>query len=249
EDFTRGNESCMALTNLYGEDDTDIYLMYGGGTLSDADLQNQQPNVSGWFYALGVLKTTKANPFELTNLRLDLDEPAMYPTDTNKIDYGLFRKCMFADSMIRHDNTWYLYYGAGDMYVAVATARADFAAAAASFSLDGDTLTASTLALNKAYGTDQSDRAVEFVSEIYGLDGTKLGEIVSPYAIPHFSRTNLGAYSTGEAIAVSVDLSLIVGLPTQYYVVAYVRDATTDERLNNPSVYTVIDGVAASTAK
>ncbi|MFA5005883.1 MAG: discoidin domain-containing protein [Candidatus Izemoplasmatales bacterium] len=249
EDFTNGNESCMALTNLYGEDDTDIYLMYGGGRLSDGNLQNEQENVSGWFYALGVLKTTKSNPFELTNLRLDLNEPAMHPTDTNKIDYGLFRKCMFADSMIRHDNTWYLYYGAGDMYVAVATARADFAAGAAGFRLDGSVLTASTLALNKAYGADKSDRSVEFVLEVHALDGTLLDAVVSPYAVPHFSRTALGKYSTGIPVDVAVDLSLIESLPAQYYVVAFVRDADTHENLNHPSVYTVVDGTAVSTPK
>jgi predicted GH43/DUF377 family glycosyl hydrolase len=249
EDYTSGNESCMALTNLYGEDDEDIYLMYGGGTLSDGGIQYEQANSSGWFYALGVLKTTKANPFELTNLDLDLSEPTMYPTDTNKIDYGLFNKCMFADSMIRHDNTWYLYYGAGDMYVAVATARADFAAGAATFSLSEGVLTATTKALNKAYGEDRSDRNVDFVAEVYDLDGNLLGTSVSAYAIPHFSRTVLGKYSTGETITVAIDLSAIEALPDQYYVVTYVRDADTGEILNNESVYTVLHGTTASTAK
>ncbi len=249
EDYTNGNESCMALTNIYGPDDEDIYLMYGGGRLSDPSLQNEQPNVSGWFYALGVLKTTKSNPFELTNLALDLSEPAMYPTDTNKIDYGLFNKCMFADSMIRHDNTWYLYYGAGDMYVAVATARADFSAAAATFSRTGDILTASTLALNKKYGTDRSAWDVEMVAKVYDLSGNEIGEAVQEYWIDHFSRTSLGKYSTGEAIEVSIDLSAIAGLPDQYYVVCYVRDKNTQEILNHESVYTVVAGTVTRTGK
>ena len=62
EKLTKGNESCMAITNIYGPDDQDIYLMYGGGVLSDPAIQHQQPNASGWFYALGVLKTTQSNP-------------------------------------------------------------------------------------------------------------------------------------------------------------------------------------------
>jgi hypothetical protein len=126
-------------------------------------IQHQQPNASGWFYALGVLKTTQSNPFELTNVRLDLDEPTMYPTDTNKIDYGLFNKCMFADTMIRYENKWYFYYGAGDMYVGLATARGDFSAGAATFNQDGDNLEISTLALNKRYENDKSDYDIEFV--------------------------------------------------------------------------------------
>jgi len=239
EDYTNGNESCMALTNIYGPNDEDIYLMYGGGRLSDPNLQNQQPNVHGWFYALGVLKTTKSNPFELMNLRLDLDEPTMYPTDTNKIDYGLFNKCMFADSMIRHNNEWLLYYGAGDMYVGLATARADFGAGAASYSLSGTTLTASTMALNKRYGTDQSDYDATLVSEIYDLSGAKVGEISAPYSIPHFSHDALGKYSRGTSISVSTDLSTVSGLPTNYYVVTYVKDGSGNP-INNPSSYLVV---------
>lgn len=249
EDFTNGNESCMALTNLYGEDDEDIYLMYGGGRLSDGNLQYEQPNATGWFYALGVLKTTKSNPFELTNLSMDLDEPTMYPTDTNKIDYGLFNKCMFADSMIRVGNTWHLYYGAGDMYVASATARADFSAGAADFSLSGSVLTASTLALNKAYGSDRTDRQVEMVAEVYDFSGTKLGEAVSPYAIEHFSHSLLGKYSTGAEVSVSVDLSAIAGLSSDFYVRCYLRDAATKEVLNNVSTFTAVSPTVTSRGK
>lgn len=249
EDFTNGNESCMALTNLYGEDDEDIYLMYGGGRLSDGNLQNQQPNATGWFYALGVLKTTKSNPFELTNLRKDLDEPTMYPTDTNKIDYGLFNKCMFADSMIRVGNTWRLFYGAGDMYVASATARADFSAGAADFTLEGTVLTASTLALNKAYGSDRTDRQVEFVAQVYDFSGTKLGETSAAQSIEHFSHSVLGKYSTGTPVSVSLDLSGIAGLPGNYYVSCFLRDASTHEVLNNPSWFTVVTPTVTKTAK
>jgi len=240
EDLTKGNESCMAITNIYGPEDQDIYLMYGGGVLSDANLQNQQANVNGWFYALGVLKTTKANPFELTNVRIDLDEPMMYPTDTNKIDYGLFNKCMFADTMVRHDGTWYFYYGAGDMYVGLAMARADFGAGASTYVRDGDVLTASTMALNKKYDTDKSNYGIKYRIDVYDLAGNILESAMQPYSVPHFSRLPDGKYSRGIPIAVSVDLSLIPSLPTDYYVVSYVTDMV-GNRINNESNYLVVN--------
>lgn len=240
EDFTHDNESCMALTNIYGPEDQDIYLMYGGGRLSNSNIQYQQANASGWFYALGALKTTKSNPFELTNLDLDLDEPTMYPTDTNKIDYGLFNKCMFADSMIRVGNTWYLYYGAGDMYVGLAFARADFSAGASDYVLDENTLTAYSKALNKKYNGDKTDMDVEYVMEVRGLDGALLDSEIQSYSLKHFSHMELGKYSQGEEIAVSLDLSTVSGLGDNYYVTSYVRDAISQEMINNPSTYLVV---------
>ncbi len=240
EDITHGNESCMALTNIYGPDDQDIYLMYGGGRLSDENIQYQQANASGWFYALGALKTTKSNPFELTNVRMDLDEPTMYPTDTNKIDYGLFIKCMFADSMIRVGNTWHLYYGAGDMYVGLAMARADFSAGASNFDYDGQTLTASTQALNKKYDGDKTNYAVEYVLDVYDLSGYKIHSVSQSYNVKHFSHLELGKYSRGQDMSVSLDIETVPDLPFDYYVTSYVRDAETEEMINNPSSYLVV---------
>ncbi|MFA5421184.1 MAG: discoidin domain-containing protein [Bacilli bacterium] len=237
EDLTHDNESCMALTNIYGPDDQDIYLMYGGGRLSNPNLKNQQDNSHDWFYALGALKATKSNPFELTNVQMDLDEPTMYPTDTNKIDYGLFNKCMFADSMIRIGNTWHLYYGAGDMYVGVALARADFSAGASDYERVEDVLTASTLALNKKYGADKKDYAVEYVLDIYDASGALLHREIEEFAIPHFSHSELGKYSSGMAIEVSLDLATIDSLPADFYAISYVRDATTEETLSNISSF------------
>jgi len=243
EDLTHDNESCMALTNIYGPDDRDIYLMYGGGRLSDPALQNQQDNAHGWFYALGVLKTTKSNPFELTNARMDLDEPTMYPTDTNKIDYGLFNKCMFADSMIRIGNTWHLYYGAGDMYVGLARARADFASGASDFSREGDVLTAASKALNKRYGADKTNYAIEYVMQVHDLSGNQLYERAESHSIAHFSHSELGKYSTGESLSISVDLSSIGSLPEGYYVDAFIRDATSGETINNVLSYLVAEPI------
>jgi predicted GH43/DUF377 family glycosyl hydrolase len=249
EALLNGNESCMAITNIYGQDDDNIYLMYGGGRLSDSNIQNEQPNVNGWFYALGVLKASKSNPFELTNLDLDLDEPAMYPTDTNKIDYGLFNKCMFADSMIRHDNKWFLYYGAGDMYVGLATARGDFSAGAATFTRDGEDLMVSTYALNKKYGDDQSSYDIEFVINVYDFDGNLIYSSSSDYAIEHFSHLSMGSYSQGELISQTIHLDQIAGLPAQYYVSAYIKDAGSDDVINNLSVYTIISANVTHTPK
>ncbi len=240
EDLTKGNESCMALTNIYGPDDQDIYLMYGGGVLSNPLLQNQQPNASGWFYALGVLKTTKSNPFELTNVGRDLDEPTMYPTDTNKIDYGLFDKCMFADTMIRHNNEWYFYYGAGDMYVGLAMARADFSAGTSAYSLEANTLTAETIALNKKYSDDKTSYAIEYVINVYGLNGSLISTQSTPFSIPHFSNLANGKYANGIPLSIELDLTSILDLPVNYYVSSYIVDATTDEVINHPSHFLVV---------
>ena len=249
EALTKGNESCMALTNLYGEDDENIYLMYGGGTLSDGNIQYQQPNVNGWFYALGVLKTTKSNPFELTNITDDLDEPTLYPTDTNKYDYGLFNKCMFADTMLRVDNTWYLYYGSGDMYVGLATARADFGAGAAEYSLNGTVLTASTYALNKKYGDDRTAWDIDMVAKVYDTDGNLLKTVSVPYAVQHFSHLPEGVYSNGQLVSVEIDLSQIENLSEEYYVETYLADGTTSEMLNRASYYTVVNGIVEQVAE
>lgn len=249
EALTKGNESCMAITNIYGPDDETIYLMYGGGTLSNNNIQYQQPGVNGWFYALGVLKTTKSNPFELTNVRLDLDEPTMYPMDTTKIDYGLFDKCMFADSMICHDNKWYLYYGAGDMYVGLATARADFSAGAATFEKTGDVLTASMIALHKSYGLDKSPRSIELVIVLRDHQGNVLETVIASYVIPHFSQLAGGVYSKGVPITASLDLSSIANLPSDYVVTAYVRDAGSVETINQMAHYVTVTPVITKTVK
>ena len=249
EALTKGNESCMALTNIYGEDDEDIYLMYGGGKLSDGNIQYQQPNANGWFYALGVLKTTKSNPFELTNVRMDLDEPTLYPMDTNKFDYGLFDKCMFADTMLRVNNKWYLYYGSGDMYVGLATARADFGAGAATYAKRGNMLTASTYALNKKYNGDKTAWNIKMVANVYGADGALLTSKDRAYSVEHFSHLEKGVYSNGELVTIEVDLSSIVKLPSEYYVEVYLIDAQTGEVLNNPSYYTVVAGKVAHYAR
>jgi predicted GH43/DUF377 family glycosyl hydrolase len=248
EALTKGNESCMAITNIYSEDEEDIYIMYGGGVLSNNDIQYQQPNVNGWFYALGAMKLTKSNPFELTNVKLDLDEPTLYPTDTSKYDYGLFNKCMFADTMLRVGNKWYLYYGSGDMYVGLATARADFGAGAAEYTLNDTQLTAGTYALNKKFNGDQTAWDIEMVSNVYDVNGNLLGTTKQAYTVQHFTHLEGGMYSRGEYVTVTTDLSKISGLPSEYYVETVLVDAKTGEKLNRASYYTVVNGKVTHTA-
>ena len=248
EALTKGNESCMALTNIYGENDEDIYLMYGGGRLSDGNIQYQQPNANGWFYALGVLKTTKSNPFELTNVKMDLSEPTLYPMDTNKFDYGLFDKCMFADTMLRVNNKWYLYYGSGDMYVGLATARADFGASKIEFTKEDNILTCSTYALNKRYNGDKTDRDIKMVAKVYDVNGNQITVLDKAFTVKHFTRLPGGAYSNGEFVSMDIDLSAISNLPSEYYIETCIVDATTNEVLNNLSYYTVVNGTVAQVA-
>ena len=165
----------------------------------------------------------------------------MYPTDTNKIDYGLFNKCMFADTMIRYENKWYFYYGAGDMYVGLATARGDFSAGAATFNQDGDNLEISTLALNKRYENDKSDYEIEFIVEGYDLNENPLftSPLKTSYSVPHFSKLPLGKYATGIPISQTLDLTESA-FSNDYYLKAYVVDKTTEEVINLVSFYLVI---------
>ena len=242
EKVVKGNESCVAVTNIYGEDDKDIILMYGGTVLSDSNIQYQQPAVNGWFYGLGLAKISKANPFEILNVdKKDLYEPFMYPTETNKIDGGLFAKCMFADTIVRYNDKWYFYYGAGDMYVGLATANASFSAPASTYLPIGETgVKATLLAQNRKYGEDKSSANVQYVSEVYKADGTLLSTSRKSFEIVHFSHTPQGEYYTGTEISVNVDL------PTtgSCYVVTYLTDAS-GKVLNEKSSYARLTNAAA----
>jgi hypothetical protein len=156
---------------------------------------------------------------------------------------------MFADSMIRHDNKWYLYYGAGDMYVGLATARADFGAGAATFEMTGSVLSASTMALHKSYGLDKSPRAIELVMVMRDHLGTTLHVEIAPFTVAHFSQLAGGVYSRGVPISVSVDLSSIVNLPSDYVVTVYVRDAGGLDTLNQASHYVTVTPVITKVVK
>ncbi|MDR1093333.1 MAG: discoidin domain-containing protein [Clostridiales bacterium] len=242
ERVTRDNESCVALTNIYGPDDKDIVLMYGGTRLSDGDLQYRQDGVSGgWFYGLGLARISKANPFELLHPnKRDLFEPFMYPTDTNKIDSALFVKCMFADTMIRHKDKWYFYYGAGDMYVGLATSNASFSAAASDYTASGGTVTASVLAQNRRYDGDKSDMRVRYVYEVYGVDGALLDEGGDFFDIGHFTHAADGIYSRGQSI--SIDIPAPQAAP--YYVATYLTDMN-GKLLNQKSYYAAMGGATS----
>jgi hypothetical protein len=67
--------------------------------------------------------------------------------------------------------------------------------------------------------------------------------VISAYSIQHFSQSILGSYSIGEFVEVSMDLSSILTLPSNYYVSAFIRDAQSFEKLNNISTYTVVQPV------
>ena len=156
---------------------------------------------------------------------------------------------MFADTMLRVDNKWYLYYGSGDMYVGLATARADFGVGAAEYSLDGTVLTASTYALNKKYGDDRTAWDIDMVAKVYDTNGNLLKTVSVPYTVEHFSHLPEGVYSNGQLVSVEIDLSQIENLPQEYYVETYLADGTTAEMLNRASYYTVVNGIVEHVAE
>ena len=165
----------------------------------------------------------------------------MYPTETNKIDGGLFAKCMFADTIVRYNDKWYFYYGAGDMYVGLATANASFSAPASTYSAIGETsVKATLLAQNRKYGEDKSSANVQYVSEVYKADGTLLSVNKKSFEIVHFSHTPQGEYYTGTEISVNVDLPATGSC----YVVTYLTDAS-GKVLNEKSSYARLTNAAA----
>ena len=233
-----GSESCVAITNVFGPDDEDIFLMYGGG------FEYQMPNANGWFYALGVVRLTKSNPFELANGRqYDIVEPWMYPTDTNKIDYGLYRKCMFADTILRYNDQWYFYYGAGDMYVGGANATSNVISGAPTITMTKDELgdviefDANTMVLNKKHGDDQTPETIQLVIQAYRFNHELIEEYsqITEVEVNHFSQNALGSYYQGDTVQVNLDVSDLDG---SYYVLAYVQD-TLGNMLSNTTSYVV----------
>lgn len=245
EAMTGGNESCMALTNIYGENDQNIYLMYGGGLREGVKYDPSRPNVTGgWFYALGVLKTTKSNPFELMNGELDIMEPFMYPTDTNKIDYGLFNKCMFADTMIRQGDKWYFYYGAGDMYVGLANANASLDVSAARFTKGDGKVTATAKAMNKKYSGDCTAEEVTLHWDVYRTDGVKITERCGEQAftVEHFSVTGMGEYYDGKQISAEI---AVPDEGEEFYIVVYATNSQ-GEVISEISSYVSLRGQLAT---
>jgi predicted GH43/DUF377 family glycosyl hydrolase len=70
-----------------------------------------------WFYAISEVLFSKT---DLTKTADQLDDCIMKPRES--YESGQNRNCLWTNSIIQHNGQWMLYYGAGDRYVALATA-------------------------------------------------------------------------------------------------------------------------------
>lgn len=100
-------EPCIAIANYSTSKPNDIVLFIAG-TLNGK---------GKWFYAISETLFSKA---DLTSKVDQLDDCIMKPREP--YESGTFKKCLWMNCIIQHDNQWMMYYGAGDRNVGLATA-------------------------------------------------------------------------------------------------------------------------------
>ncbi len=72
-----------------------------------------------WYYAISEIRFTRDN---LLNVAAQLKVPVLYPQAPYEI-YGFTPHTVFMNDIVFYRNQWWMYYGAGDSVVALATAR------------------------------------------------------------------------------------------------------------------------------
>lgn len=108
-------EFCIAVTD-YEETGENIILFLGGRLNGDQGYNGQT-----WHYALSQSLLKKSNPRRIVEV---LDTPFMIPSEPYE-QKGFINHTLFFESLTRHSGKWYLYYGAADHMVALATADAE----------------------------------------------------------------------------------------------------------------------------
>ncbi len=100
-------EPCVAVTD-YSKDQPDNVVLFIAGTLNGK---------GKWFYAISEALFSKT---DLTKKVDQLDDCIMKPRET--YESGQNKNCLWMNCIIQHNGYWMMYYGAGDRYVALATA-------------------------------------------------------------------------------------------------------------------------------
>jgi predicted GH43/DUF377 family glycosyl hydrolase len=100
-------EPCVAVTDPSSAHPDNIVLFIAG-TLNGK---------GKWFYAISEVLFNKA---DLTKKVEQLDDCIMKPREP--YESGQHPNCLWTNCIIQHNGQWYLYYGAGDHFVALATA-------------------------------------------------------------------------------------------------------------------------------
>ena len=102
-------EPCIAVTN-FSRTNPDNVVLFIAGTLNGKHK---------WFYAISEMLFSKA---DLTKKVDQLDDCIMKPQEP--YESGQNKNCLWMNCIIEREGQWMMYYGAGDRYVALATAPA-----------------------------------------------------------------------------------------------------------------------------
>ncbi len=100
-------EPCVAVNDPTSAHPDDIVLFIAG-TLNGK---------GKWFYAISEILVSKT---DLTKKVDQLNDCIMKPRET--YENGQNKNCLWTNAVIQHNGQWMLYYGAGDRFVALATA-------------------------------------------------------------------------------------------------------------------------------
>jgi beta-1,2-mannosidase len=108
-----GYEYCVAVTNYR--------TTAKGGTHSDIDLfvAGELMGHGRWYYAISEVKFNRSR---LRAAAARLSSPALYPQAPYEL-YGHTPNTVFTNDLIFYHGRWWMYYGAGDSVVALATAK------------------------------------------------------------------------------------------------------------------------------
>ncbi|MGH8023784.1 MAG: hypothetical protein ACRED1_09400 [Limisphaerales bacterium] len=102
-------EPCVAVADYSASEPNNI-VVFIAGTLNGK---------GKWFYAISELLFSR---LDLAHKVAQLDDCIMKPVES--YENGTFNHCIWMNSILRHDGQWWMHYGAGDRYIALATAPA-----------------------------------------------------------------------------------------------------------------------------
>jgi len=105
-------EFCISITN-YDREKKNIIVFLGGRL--NGDLEGND-----WHYALGQALFSKDNPEELKDY---LKEPFMIPKEPYELK-GNITHTLFFETIMKHDDKWWIWYGGADHVTCLATAPA-----------------------------------------------------------------------------------------------------------------------------
>jgi predicted GH43/DUF377 family glycosyl hydrolase len=106
-DWQKNFEPCIAITD-YSPSQPDNVVLFIAGKLNGH---------GKWFYSISEVLFSKA---DLTRKVAQLDDSIFKPREP--YESGTFKNCLFMNCIIRHNQQWMMYYGAGDRNIGLATA-------------------------------------------------------------------------------------------------------------------------------